>query len=75
MYVAYNNKLSSYEEPLEKDESVSIHHRNIQSLATDIFQIKLSQSPEILTDIVTLTTQQHKQNQDFRIVVLQVSPM
>ena len=53
MYVAYNNKLSSYEEPLEKDESVSIHHRNIQSLATDIFQIKLSQSPEILTDIVT----------------------
>ena len=75
MYVAYNNKLSSYEEPLEKDESVSIHHRNIQSLTTDIFQIKLSQSPEILTDIVTLTTQQHKQNQDFRIVVLQVSPM
>ena len=75
MYVAYNNKLPFYEEPLEKDESVSIHHRNIKSLATDIFQIKLSQSPEILTDIVTLTTQQHKQNQDFRIVVLQVSPM
>lgn len=53
MWLIHNNKLSSYEKLLEKDESVSVHHRNIQSLATDIFQIKLSQSPEILTDIVT----------------------
>ena len=28
-----NDKLSSYEELLEKDRPVSVHHRNIQSLA------------------------------------------
>ena len=29
----HHDKLSSYEELLEKDESVSIHQKNIQSLA------------------------------------------
>ena len=36
----HNNKLSSYEELLEKDGSVSIHHKNIQSLAIEMLQIK-----------------------------------
>ena len=36
MRLIQNDKLSSYEEPLEKDGSVSVHHRNIQSLATDV---------------------------------------
>ena len=49
----HNDKLSSYEELLEKDESVSIHHKNIQSLAIEMFQIKHGQSPEIVSDIFT----------------------
>ena len=36
----HNDKLSSYEELLEKDGSVSIHHKNIQSLATEMFSDK-----------------------------------
>ena len=35
-----NNKLFSHEELLEEDGLVSIHHKNIQSLATEMFQIK-----------------------------------
>ena len=39
-----NEKMSSYEEFLEKDGSVSVHYRNIQSLAIEMLQIKHDQS-------------------------------
>ena len=43
-----NEKLPSYELPsIEKDGSVSVHHRNIQSLATEILY---GQSREVVTD-------------------------
>ena len=65
----HNDKLSSYKELLEKDGSVSIHHKNIQSLAIEMFQIKHGQSPESVSDIFTQTTQHYniRQNRDFRI--------
>ena len=43
-----NDKLPSYEELLEKDGSFSVHHRNIQSLAIEMLQIKHGQSHEIV---------------------------
>ena len=51
-WLIQNDKLSSYEELLEKDWSVSVHHRNIQSLAIEILQVKHGQSREILTDVL-----------------------
>ena len=36
----YSNKKSSYENLLEKDNSVSIHQINIQTLATEMFKVK-----------------------------------
>ena len=65
----HNDKLSSYEELLEKDGSVSIHHKNILSLAIEMFQINHGQSPEIVSDIFAQTTQHCnvRQNRDFRI--------
>ena len=53
-----NDKLSSYEELLEEDGSVSVHHRTIQSLAIEMLQIKHGQSREIVTDIFTQVTQE-----------------
>ena len=53
-----NDKLPSYEGLLEKGESASFHHRNIQGLAIVMIQIKYSQSHEILTDIFTHVTQE-----------------
>ena len=65
----HNDKLTSYAELLEKDGSFSVHHKNIQSLAFEMFQIKHGYSPEIVSDIFTKTTQHYnfRQNRDFRI--------
>ena len=68
----HNDKLLSYEELLEKDEPVSIHHKNIQSLAVEMFQTKHGKSPEIVSNIFAQTTQHYnfRQNRDFRIHAL-----
>ena len=38
--MVYEDYLTSVEDLLIKDESVSIHHRNIQKVATIMFKVK-----------------------------------
>ena len=57
--IVYNNKQSSYEELLIKDGTVSIHHRNIQTLATEMFKVKNELTPEIICDIFTQRINNH----------------
>ena len=47
----YNDKQLSYEQLLIKDGKVSIHHRNIQMLAAEMFKMKNEMFPEIISDI------------------------
>ena len=47
----YSDKKSFNENLLEKDHSVSIHHRNIQALAIEMIKAKLKLCPEITGDI------------------------
>ena len=49
--VIYNDKTSSFEQLLENDNSVSIHHRNIQTLATEIYKVTNGLFPEIMSEI------------------------
>ena len=37
--VIYNDRISSFREPLERDWSVPIHNKNLQILATQIFKV------------------------------------
>ena len=55
----YNDKNSSYEELLTKDGSVSLNHRNMPALATEIYKIKKGNSPELFTEIFARETESH----------------
>ena len=48
---AYNNYESSFDELIPKDNSLKIHHGNIQKLAVEIFKVKLGIAPALLTTV------------------------
>jgi hypothetical protein len=52
--LVYLDYTSSVEELLEKDGSVTIHHRNIRLLATEMFKATKGLGPEIMRDIFVL---------------------
>ena len=49
--LVYKDFSSSFSELLEKDNFVTIHHRNLQTLAYYLFKVKNNMTPEILTEI------------------------
>ena len=49
--ITYNDRKSSFEKLLRKGNTVSIHHRNLQVLATEIFKIKNNIAPKIINEI------------------------
>ena len=48
--ITYQDNTATLQELLNKDNSVSIHHRNLQVLATEMFKIHRGLSPEILRE-------------------------
>ena len=53
--IVYDDKSSTFEELLEKDNSVSIHHKNLQVLATEIYKVINGISPQIMQKIFQIT--------------------
>ena len=49
--ITYQGHISTFQELLNKDNSVSIHHRNLHALATEMFKIHRGLSPDILREI------------------------
>ena len=47
----YNDKRSSFEDLLEKDNCVSIHHENLQALAIEMFKVHTKSSTEIMQEV------------------------
>ena len=48
--ITYQDYTSTFQELLNKDNSVLIHHRNFQVLATKMFKFHRGLSPEILSE-------------------------
>ena len=52
--IVYNDLVSTFDELLTKDKSFTIHHRNIQTLAIEIYKVINNISPEIMKEIFVL---------------------
>ena len=49
--LVYNDASLSFQELLDLDDSMTIHHRNLQKLATEMYKIKNNLSPQPVKDI------------------------
>ena len=52
--IVYSDQSSTFEELLERDKTFSIHHKNIQSLAIEIYKFVNCFSPEIMNSVFNL---------------------
>ena len=49
--LVYNDYISSFEDLLERDKSVTIHHRTVQSLVIELFKVKQNLCNSMLNNI------------------------
>ena len=54
--LVYKDLLLTFQQLLEKDNSFTIHERNLQKLATEIFKVKKNLSPKFMSNIFPETT-------------------
>ena len=57
--IVYQDYVSSFTELLEKDKSTTIHNRNIQLLATELFKVKNGLSPALMNEIFVKNAQHY----------------
>ena len=60
--IVYNGYESTFENLLELDNSVSIHHRNIRLLSIELYKVKLNSSNQVMPELFHL----RNINYDFR---------
>ena len=60
--MVYLDEKSSFEELLRKDGSVTIHHRNLQFLATEMFKVDKGLAPIFMNDIFPRNTNSFAEN-------------
>ena len=61
---------STFEELLERDETISIHHKNDQSLAIELYKFLNGYSPEIINSLFHLKENNRKGLSDASVVSL-----
>ena len=57
--IVYDNYTSTFTELLEIDESVTIHHRNIQKVAIEMFKVKNNINHQFVQDIFQVNNANH----------------
>ena len=57
--IAYNDYLSDFNSLLVKDDSVIIHHRNIQALTLEIYKTLNNLNPQFMKEVFCLKQQNY----------------
>ena len=52
--IVYNDNESTFEDLLKKDNSVSIHHKNIRLLGIELYKVKNNLSTHLMSEIFNL---------------------
>ena len=52
----YKDNSASFQELLSRDGSVTMHHRNLQSLATEMFKVSINASPDFMKEVFPFNT-------------------
>ena len=60
--VVYKNKNLTFEQLLEKDQGYTIHERNLQKLAVEMYKVKNGLCPEVMKELFVLKS---SGNEDF----------
>ena len=62
--LVYKDNKLTFDDLLKLDNSVTIHQRNLQILATEIFKVKNSLVPEIMAEVFEIKEPQHNLRSD-----------
>ena len=76
--LTYKDNQSLFKQLLEKDYSLTVHHKTLQVLITKIFKVKSSLAPDIMEDIFELkeppynlrSESNHYTHRNFRLLIL-----
>ena len=63
--LVYDDYTASFEQLLIKDDSVSIHHRNVQKVAIEMFKVKNNLCPEFIKRLFHLNNTKTRSNASF----------
>ena len=64
--LVYEDYTTHFEDLLVRDKSVSIHHRNIQKVAIEMFKVKNNLSPDFIKNLFFLANTCTRSNASFR---------
>ena len=53
LHIVYDDYSFTFEDLLNKDKSVTIHQRNLQQLAIEVFKVKIGIAPITMNEIFT----------------------
>ena len=51
--ITYQDRMSSLDELLKNDKSLSVHHKILQRLLLEIYKVKMGLSPSVMNDIIS----------------------